>query len=221
MGKNAFLHESGIHQHGMMCDRATYEIIRPETIGLSAAGMPLGKLSGRHAFAQKVKALGYELDDASLGHLFSSFKDIAAKKPEITDGDVAAIVNDYLDSRTGDYKLDSFQIQSGNRIMAMAMITLIRLSDGVLLSEAAVGHGPIDAAFNALGRIVGADAVTLESYNINAVTEGADALGEVTVKIKDEDTAFSGRAVSSDIIKASIKAYLHAVNKWLAVKRAP
>ena len=105
--------------------------------------------------------------------------------------------------------------------MAMAMITLIRLSDGALLSEAAVGHGPIDAAFNALGRIVGADTVTLESYNINAVTEGADALGEVTVKIKDEDTAFSGRAVSSDIIKASIKAYLHAVNKWLAVKRAP
>ncbi len=215
VGKNAFLHEAGIHQHGVLCNRSTYEIMTPEALGFTKAGMPLGKLSGRHAFIEKLTALGYEFDTSGLDKLYAAFKSLAARKPEITDVDIVAMVNDYLDSLSGAYKLDSFQIQSGNRIKSMAMITLLRTADGEQVSEAALGEGPIDAAFNAVDRIAGADSVTLESYDIKAVTEGTDALGEVMVKIRVGEHKFAGRGVSSDIIKASIKAYVNAVNKWL------
>ena len=215
VGKNAFLHQSGVHQHGVLCNPLTYQIISPEKIGFSSVGMPLGKLSGRHAFAEKLAALGYDFADDAISTMFTTFKRLADKKTDVTDDDVSAIVGDYLDSLTGTYKLDTFQIQSGNHIQSTAMITLRRTSDDVTISEAALGQGPIDAAFNAVDRIVGRQNIKLESYNIKAVTEGADALGEVTVKIRSDDKSFAGRGVSSDIIKASIKAYLNAVNKLL------
>ena len=217
VGRNAFLHEAGIHQHGVLCNPLTYEIMSPESLGFSKDGLTLGKLSGRHAFSQRLAALGYELDASALDLTFETFKSVAAKKAEITDDDLLAIVSDYLDSLSGTYRLDSFQIQSGNRIKAMAMITLKRVSDGELLSEAALGEGPIDAAFNAVNRIASVDDVKLESYNIKAVTEGTDALGEVMVKIRANGTKFAGRGVSSDIIKASIKAYVNAINKSIAM----
>lgn len=218
VGKNAFLHESGIHQHGVMCNRATYEIMTPESVGLNRASMPLGKLSGRHALAEKISSFGYKFDDEAIGVIFAKFKEFAAKKPEITDEDVHALVEDYLDSLTSIYKLDSFQIQSGNMVKAMAMISLLRVADGEVISEAALGSGPIDAAFNAIDRIVGGEGrLALIGYNIKAVTEGTDALGEVYVRIRADGGIYNGRGVSSDIIKASIKAYVNAVNKWLSV----
>lgn len=218
VGRNAFLHEAGIHQHGILCNRSTYEIMNPEELGFTQVGMPLGKLSGKHAFEDKLTALGYEFDPSAVEIMFATFKDLATRKPEIADDDVIAIINDYLDSRSGTYKLDSFQIQSGNRIQAMAMITLLHTATGETVSEAAIGQGPIDAAFNAINRISGVEQVKLESYDIKAVTEGTDALGEVQVKIRDGEHKFAGRGVSSDIIKASIKAYVNAVNKLLTLE---
>ena len=218
VGKNAFLHESGIHQHGVITNAATYEIMTPESIGLprhDTDRLMLGKLSGRHAFSARVAELGYNLAEEAINTTFATFKEIAERKDVMTDSDVMAIINEYLDTVSGRFALDTFQIQSGNRMQAMAMITLVR-EDGARFSEAALGDGPVDAAFNAINTITGAwDHVTLETYNITAVTEGADALGEVRVKIKSGDIALAGRSVSSDIIKASIRAYLHAINKWL------
>ena len=218
VGKNAFLHESGIHQHGVIGNAKTYEIMTPESIGLprhDTERLMLGKLSGRHAYAARAAELGYNLDEEAINTTFTTFKEIAERKDVMSDSDIMAIINEYLDTISGRFTLDTFQIQSGNKMQAMAMITL-RREDGRLFSEAALGDGPIDAAFNAINTITGAwDAITLESYNISAVTEGADALGEVRVQIKSGDLELAGRSVSSDIIKASIRAYLHAINKWL------
>ncbi len=214
VGANAFAHESGIHQHGILNDRRTYEIMTPESVGLSDSNLILGKLSGRHAFAQRIAELGYSLDDNGIDKCFKQFKTYADKKGEVSDKDIMAIVNDYLDSFSRVYELDTFQIQSGNRMEAMAMITLS--CGGQSISEAALGDGPIDAAFNAISRLSGADDIKLEEYGISAVTEGTDALGEAIVKISIQGASYSGRSASRDIIKASIKAFINALNKWAA-----
>lgn len=219
VGVNAFSHASGIHQHGVMQARGTYEIMDPADIGLNSNTIVLGKLSGRHAFADRAAALGYSLDEGGIDAAFSRFKEIADRRNVITDDDIRAIIGEYLDSLEGKYYLQTFQIQSGNHMKAMALITLkdkSRNGEEILLTEAAPGEGPIDAAFNAINRIAGADNVSLYSYGIDAVTEGTDALGEAKVEIRDKNgSSFTGRGVSADIIKASIKAYLGAINKWL------
>ena len=219
VGKNAFAHASGIHQHGVMNSRQTYEIMRAEDLGLVSDNIVLGKLSGKHAFAERVRALGYSLDESGIERTFVRFKEIADKKTSLTDDDIRAIIGEYLDSVDGRYKLVTFQIQSGNRMSAMALVTLDDRAGGCEKTEAAPGSGPIDAAFNAINRIAGlenADGISdaeLVSYGITAVTEGTDALGEAKVNIKYRDNVFAGKGVSTDIIKASIKAYLGAVNK--------
>lgn len=230
VGANAFAHAAGIHQHGVMAARGTYEIMKPEEIGLNANTIVLGKLSGRHAFADRTAQLGYTLDAAGIDAAFARFKEIADKKSVMTDDDIRAIVGEYLDSREGKYYLETFQIQSGNHIRAMALVSLIAKEPGIsdaeqpVVTEAAPGEGPVDAAFNAVNRIAGADGtlgrVELISYGITAVTEGTDALGEAKVKIRDAEsgTVYSGRGVSTDVIKASIKAYLGAINKWTAMR---
>ena len=224
VGKNVFRHESGIHQHGVMKNPATYEIIDPARIGAAGESIVLGKLSGRHAFMQRAVALGYALSDADMDGAFASFKDIADRKKDLTDSDVAAIINEYLDTRAGRYKLIGFQIQSCYGMKSMAMITL---RDNTKLtceedkaagvgraSEAAIGEGPVDAAFNAVDRLtIGEGVASLESYELRAVTEGADALGEVFVRIRIGDAVYTGRSVATDIIKASVKAYVAAINK--------
>jgi len=216
VGQNAFAHESGIHQHGMMEHRETYEIMAPEDIGADKSTMVLGKLSGRHAYSQRLSTLGYALDSAGIDATFNRFKEIAEKKAAVTDSDIRAIVNEYLDGLEGKYWIDTFQIQSGNHMKAMALVAL-RAGDRVFC-ESAPGEGPIDAAFNTINRIANADDVHLESYDLKAVTEGADALGEVKVKITSDHGAFTGRGVSTDVIKASIKAYVNAINKWTRAK---
>ena len=147
VGENAFAHESGIHQHGILCDARTYEIMTPESVGIGGERLVLGKLSGRHAFEARLKELGYTLSEEAVAECFGRFKDYADKK-EVSDDDIMALVNEYLDSRTSVYTLETFQIQSGNRTRAMAMVTLS--AGGQSMSEAAVGDGPINAAFNAI-----------------------------------------------------------------------
>lgn len=216
VGKNAFSHASGVHQHGVMQNRATYEIMNPADIGLTANTIVLGKLSGRHAFADRCSQLGYSLTADGIDHCFGRFKEIADKKSVIANEDIRAIVSEYLDSLEGRYWLNTFQIQSGNHIKAMALLTLdVKYPDGETetVTEAAPGEGPIDAAFNAINRIAGVEDAQLVSYNITAITEGTDALGEAKVKLKSADITCTGRGVSTDVIKASIKAYLNAVNK--------
>ena len=218
VGQNAFSHASGIHQHGVMNARKTYEIMNPEDIGLKSNSIVLGKLSGRHAFEDKVVSLGYSLDKAGIDATFARFKEIADKKDSVTSEDIRAIIGEYLDSLEGQYYLSTFQIQSGNHIKAMALVSLEDKSSAepTIVTEAAPGEGPVDAAFNAINRISGAEGADIElvSYGITAVTEGTDALGEAKVKIKAGDATYTGRGVSTDIIKASIKAYLGAINKW-------
>ncbi|MCI8610565.1 MAG: 2-isopropylmalate synthase [Clostridiales bacterium] len=214
VGQNAFSHESGIHQHGVLENRETYEIMQPADIGLDKNMLILGKLSGRHAFSQRLELLGYALDDKGIDAAFHRFKEIADKKTSVTDEDIGAIVNEYLDGLHGKYWLESFQIQSGNHMKAMALLSL---RDGdMVFTEAAPGDGPVNAAFNAIDRTIGRDDIVLESYEIRAVTEGTDALGEAKVKISAAGASFTGRGVSTDIIKASIKAYINAVNKCVA-----
>ncbi len=218
VGRNAFAHSSGIHQHGIMNDSRTYEIMSPEEVGLKSSTIVLGKLSGRHAFAERLSTLGYSLDEHGIENTFLRFKEIADKKQSMTDDDIRAIVGEYLDSIEGRFYLESFQIQSGNHIKAMALVTLNDKAEQKSATEAAPGEGPVDAAFNAINRIAGLTDVELSYYNITAVTEGTDALGEARVKLKQNDRIFSGRGVSTDVIKASIKAYLAATNKLISTK---
>ncbi len=229
VGANAFTHASGIHQHGVMKNRQTYEIMDPEMIGLTGNTIQLGKLSGRHAFAERVRHMGYSLDEGAIDATFARFKEIADKKAVICDDDIRAILSEYLDSLEGRYRLSTFQIQSGNHMKAMALVTLSdnlhQTEDGtpLQLTEAAPGEGPVDAAFHAIDRIALAEnklPPELTNYDIRAVTDGSDALGEATVKIRAGDSLFTGRGVSTDIIKASIKAYLNAINKWDRAGRA-
>lgn len=213
VGTNAFSHASGIHQHGVMNSRLTYEIMAPEDIGLRSSNIVLGKLSGRHAFIERVRELGYTLSEAGYDAAFMRFKEIADKKNVVADDDIRAIIGEYLDSIEGRYYLESFQIQSGNKMKSMALLSLIDKRENKIITEAAPGEGPIDAAFNAIARLAGAEEAELISFGINAVTEGTDALGEAKVKIKLGEAVYTGRGVSTDVIKAAIKAYLGAINK--------
>lgn len=212
VGQNTFSHESGIHQHGVLADSRTYEIFTPQSVGIKRSTIVLGKLSGRHAFEEKAEELGYNLDAEVLEKAFLNFKEIAQTRRTVSDADVRAILETALDDsliRDG-YVLEGFQIQSGNKVKAMAMISLSK--SGETFEEAAVGSGPIEAAFNCINRIAGHE-FRLEAYSIRAVTDGRDALGEATVRISDAEGEYAGRGVSRDIIKASIRAYVNAINR--------
>ena len=228
VGANAFAHEAGIHQDGMLKNELTYEIMRPETVGLSQSRLVLGKHSGRHAFKVRLQELGYELDDEELARAFRRFKALADKKKVITDADLQALLADELYQPPEVFALDGLQVACGTMGMPTATV---RLSgpEGELHVQAAVGTGPVDAAFKAVDEIVGADNNLLE-FSVHAVTEGIDAQGEVTVRIQGEDgptapnaqretaqpRTYGGYGADTDIIVASVKAYLSAVNKLLA-----
>ena len=213
VGKNAFVHDAGIHQHGVLANPLTYEIMTPQSVGLTGTGLALGKLSGHHAFEEKLSELGLVVDPAVSLAAFNAFKDLACRKKDVSDDDVRALVEEAVyDSHIVDgYELDTFQIQSGNRMQAMALVSLSR--KGEKFTETGAGEGPIDASFNAINRIVGQD-FKLLFYNIKAVTGGTDALGEVRVRITDAaGHEFPGKGVSTDIIKSSIRAYINAINR--------
>lgn len=213
VGQNAFLHQSGIHQHGVLANRSTYQIIDPEDVGVPKAGIVLGKLSGRHAFDEHLHEMGYQLSPEELSDAFAKFKTLCDRKKDVSDRDIAALLDKRISEIPDVYALESYQVFAGNKLTATATITLKR--EGVEHVEAAVGTGSVDACFQAIDRLVGMD-LKLDSYSIKAVTEGADALGEVTVRIKHALGTFMGKGVSTDVVEASILAYVNAVNRIIS-----
>lgn len=212
VGGNAFAHEAGIHQHGVMANRATYEIMTPESIGLPKNQMVLGKHSGKHAFAERLQELGYELSPEEVAAYFEQFKELCDRKKTINDADLEAIVHNRA-REEGAYRLLRFDVHSKNHAAASCQIALEK--EGVTLEEVSLGSGPVDAAYNAIDKLTGLSG-TLKDYFIHSVSDGQDALGEVVVKLQREGgSTVTGRGLSPDIIEASILAYINGVNKLL------
>lgn len=212
VGANAFAHESGIHQHGMLSHKETYEIMKPETIGLNKNKMVLGKHSGRHAFKERLEMLGYSLNQEELDVAFEQFKVLADKKKEVFDRDIDAIVTKGVSDDSDKLKLVRYVINSGNTITSTATV-LLQNGNGQK-EKVSTGDGPVDASFNAIKKYVNLD-IKLEDYSLRAVTEGTDALGEAFVKVSYDGVSHTGRGLSTDIVESSINAYLNAVNKVL------
>lgn len=211
VGGNAFRHESGIHQDGVIKERTTYEIIDPKTIGYMAEdGIVLGKHSGRHAFDDRLKSLGFHLPEAELNKAFERFKDLADKKKTIFDDDLIALVEDESKTVKTVWQLDSFQTNSGTRVTPTAEVVL--KFKGQLLSAKSNGDGPVDACYKAVDKITGIKG-ELQDYRIEAVTKGKDALGEVSLKLKAKGKVVTSHASATDIIESSVRAYLNALNK--------
>jgi 2-isopropylmalate synthase len=194
----------------------TYEIMTPQSVGKTESSIVLGKLSGKHAFTDRLRSLGYEITDEEIDKAFVRFKELADRKKNITDEDLEALVNLTIDIPEH-FRLESFQIQSGNILTPMASVSLTTQSGQAI--EAATGDGPIDAAYNAIVKIVGKN-WELTSYDIKAVTGGMDALGEVTVRIGCDNKYYTGRGLSTDIIEASILAYINAINRAMAKEKS-
>jgi len=214
IGINAFAHSSGIHQDGVLKDKRTYEIIDSDLIGGKAAKMVLTARSGRHALNNEVKDMGYKLSQEEFNSLYDRFLELADRKKEVYREDVEALIYEHLTFPEPTYKLDFLQTVSGSKSIPAAIIRVIKGEEQ--FEEVATGAGPIDAAYNAINKITGIN-ITLSSYNLNAVTGGRDALGEVTVKMSYGQKNITGRGLSTDIIEASVKAYINGINKLIQV----
>ena len=211
VGENAFAHESGVHQDGMLKHRSTYEIMLPADVGLVQTKLPLGKLSGSHAFRMRLEELGLSLSDAALAKAFDQFKVLCDKKKDIYDEDLEAIVEDQLEHTTQLFRLKTLQVMAGTGGIPTATVTLVD-SGGQEMTDAATGDGPVDAMFAAIQRITQISA-QLVSFDIRSVTGGKDAQGEATVELTHNNHKVRGRGVSTDILEASAKAYLAAINR--------
>ena len=216
VGANAFRHQSGIHQDGLIKKVTTYEIMDPKSVGILANTLVLSKLSGKHAFKERLAELGYSLDEESLRRSFQSFKELADKKKEITDRDIESLVTEELRTVTETYHLDHVEISCGNHSLPTASVRLIG-PDGQSLADAALGTGPVDAVYKAINRIVGIRN-KLTEFTIKSVTGGIDAIGEVLIRVESDGETYTGRGASTDIIVASAKAYMNALNRFLAKK---
>ena len=215
VGKNAFAHESGIHQDGMLKHTQTYEIMTPESVGLKDSSLVMGKHSGRHAFREKLKELGYELGDNALQDAFQRFKDLADKKKHIFDEDIEALVDDEMATADDRIKVVALTVIAGTGGPQKATITLE--VDSKHQTREATGDGPVDATFNAIKAIVPHEA-RLPLYQVHAVTEGTDAQAEVSVRLEENGKSVTGRGADTDTMVASARAYVSALNKLL-VKR--
>jgi 2-isopropylmalate synthase len=213
VGGNAFRHESGIHQDGMLKHRATYEIMRPQDVGLGGSTLVLGKLSGRHAFAKRLSALGFRLSVKEIDRAFERFKDLADKKKEVFDEDLVAIVEDELPAAQETYKLLYLYTASGSDTVPTATVRLSK--SGKQIEGSASGDGPVDACYKTINRLTGISP-ELISYSVNSVTRGKDALGEAAITLRHQGIEVTGRGASTDVIEASAKAYLNAVNKLVS-----
>ncbi len=211
VGENAFAHEAGIHQDGMLKHRGTYEIMDPREIGVPESRLVLGKHSGRHAFRERITMLGYKLDDAAVESAFEQFKALADKKKDVYDEDIEAILDQQLSGDRPLWELARFQVTSGTGMIATATVVL-RDTSGTERMDAATGDGPIDAVYSAIQRITGIT-VTLEEYQSRAVTGGKDAQGEAQVTVRHHDRKVRGRGLSTDVIEAAARAYLSAINR--------
>ena len=212
VGRNAFAHESGIHQDGMLKERSTYEIMRPEDVGVPRTDLVLGKHSGRHALRDRVAEMGYTLSEEQLEIVFHDFKALADKKKEVYDEDLVVLIEKHLEDATPHWQLVSLHTTAGMGILPTATIA-IRRPDGEIVQDAAIGDGPVDAIFKAVERVTGVHA-NLHEFVVRGVTQGKDAQGEVTLEleVESDDRSYRGRAASTDIIEASAQAYLNAVN---------
>ena len=215
VGRNAFAHESGIHQDGMLKHTQTYEIMRPEDVGVRATSLVMGKHSGRHAFREKLKELGYDLGDNALEDAFRRFKDLADKKKHVYDEDIVALVDDEIAQKHDRIKIVSLTVIAGTQGPQSA--TLVLDIDGVHRTTQATGNGPVDAIFNAIKQLVPHSA-KLMLYQVHAVTEGTDAQAEVSVRLEEGGKEVTARGADPDTLVASAKAYINALNK-LASKR--
>jgi 2-isopropylmalate synthase len=214
VGRNAFAHESGIHQDGVLKDARTYEIMTPESVGLTKAQLVLGKHSGKHAFSKRLQELGYQLTKEQVAGAFVQFKDLCDKKKEIFDDDIAALVEQEIGATVPEsWALEYLATSSGTRSIPTA--TVVLRHEGREVQDSATGDGPVDAAYHAVDRITGVTG-TLLSYQIRAVTSGKDALGEASIKVRFDGREFSARAASTDIVESSVRAYLAAINRMLA-----
>ncbi len=214
VGQNAFAHESGIHQHGMLANRETYEIMTPESIGLTQSQMVLGKHSGKHALKDRLTQLGIALNDDQLQELFARFKDLADAKKVVTDADIEALARGLEMRNDGQQKLvfDRFLAATGN---TNANVSTVRLKvDGQTVEEVAMGSGPIEASFNAINKMLNLH-VTVENFAVSAVTANVDAQGECELRVRHNQKVYLGRGVAQDIIEAAIRAYVHALNGLL------
>ncbi len=229
VGANAFAHEAGIHQDGMLKHEETYEIMRPETVGLSQSKLVLGKHSGRHALRVRLQELGYELSDEDLKDVFNRFKRVAEKKKVITDADIEVLITDEINQPIEVFKLQDVQVVCGTLGLPTATVRIVD-SNGLLIEHASIGTGPVDACYSAIDHIIELPN-ELTEYNVNAVTEGIDAIGEVTVRIQIDSEkvsapkrlspqreqmqyrSFGGHGASTDIFVASARAYVNALNK--------
>ena len=218
IGANAFSHESGIHQDGVIKMPITYEIMDPKTVGIPASSLVLGKLSGRHAFRERLAELGYSLSDEDLNHAFIVFKELADKKKEVTDRDIEFVIAQELRTASEAYHLDHVQVSCGDEGIPTASVRLIG-PDGQVLADAALGAGPVDAVYKAINRLVGVSNLLTE-FSVKSVTGGIDAIGEVLIRIESDGVTYTGRGGDTDIIVASAKAYMNALNRLLAVKKA-
>lgn len=218
VGANAFRHASGIHQDGILKERSTFEIMDPQSIGWPSNELVLGKLSGRAGLRSRLEELGYNLEQDALNEAFEAFKELADRKPEVTNTDLASLMSSQR--RTADvpsiYQLEHVQVSCGNREIPTATITIVD-PDGRSLTDAATGTGPVDAVYKAINRMVNVPN-TLTEYRVDSVTEGIDALGDVTIRIEKDDKAYVGRGSDVDIIVASAKAYMNALNRLLATE---
>ncbi len=213
VGENAFAHEAGIHQHGMLQHASTYEIMKPEEVGLSHTNLVLGKHSGRHAFKDRVKELGFELDEFETNRAFKEFKKLADKKKDIYDGDIESIIMNVSGSISGPWSLKSLDVQTETDKPASVKLTLIG-EDGKIISESACADGPVAAVFKALENAIGVDMI-LRNFELHSTSIGEDALGEVTVTVEINDQTYRGRGSSVDIVEAGCRAGLEVMNRTL------
>jgi 2-isopropylmalate synthase len=211
IGENAFAHESGIHQHGMLKHHSTYEIMRPQDVGLSRSSLVLGKHSGRHAFRERVKELGFELDEAELNRVFDEFKALADKKKELFDGDIEALVLRSGGAASGPWTLSKMNTRSGDAAGASATVVLAH-TDGRSVERTTTGDGPVDAAFKAIEAITGINA-QLRKFELHSVSSGEDAQGEAVVYVDYNQRSYRGASVSTDIVESSARAFLEVMNR--------
>ncbi len=213
VGENAFAHEAGIHQHGMLQHSSTYEIMRPQDIGISRSNLVLGKHSGRHAFRDRVRELGFELDEFETNRAFQEFKKLADKKKDMYDGDIEAIIMHVDRSSPGPWVMNSLEVHSSTERDARATVVLAG-ENGEHVEESAEGDGPIAACFQALERATGVD-LTLKNFEVHSASMGGDAQGEVTVTVDHGGASYRGRGASVDTVEAGSRAYLEVINRVL------
>jgi 2-isopropylmalate synthase len=218
VGENAFAHEAGIHQDGVLKEKLTYEIMRPEDIGRASNKLVLGKHSGRHAFKIRLRDLGFDLDGADLDKAFKRFKDLADKKKEVYDEDLLAIVKDEMTQIPETYGLDYLHFVSGTGLIPSATVRVRR--DDQLFQDSGTGDGPVEAVYRAIDTITGIKGRLLD-YSLRAVTQGPDAMGEVSVKVDFDGRVVVGKGSSTDVIEASARAYLNAINRLVRPTGSP